>query len=86
MEAGVDVDPNLKVTDPSVLFDFYVNTCPSQGSRTIRTEVGLMALGVPSSAGWWPVPVTHMAQVCPDWPGSAAGSTADLPVCTETTP
>ncbi|KAI1232101.1 hypothetical protein IHE44_0007157 [Lamprotornis superbus] len=47
LEAGVDVDPNLEVTDPSVLFDFYVNTCPSQGSRTIRTEVGLMALGVP---------------------------------------
>ena len=47
LEAGVDVDPNLQVTDPSVLFDFYVNTCPSQGSRTIRTEVGLTALGVP---------------------------------------
>lgn len=45
LEAGVDVDPNLEVTDPSVLFDFYLNTCPSQGSRTIRTEVGLMVLG-----------------------------------------
>lgn len=44
LEAGVDADPNLEVTDPSVLFDFYLNTCPSQGSRTIRTEVrqGLM--------------------------------------------
>lgn len=39
LEAGVDADPNLEVTDPSVLFDFYLNTCPSQGSRTIRTEV-----------------------------------------------
>lgn len=39
LEAGVDADPNLEVADPSVLFDFYVNTCPSQGSRTIRTEV-----------------------------------------------
>lgn len=46
MEAGVDVDPKLEVTDPSVLFDFYLNTCPSQGSRTIRTEVRLMVLGV----------------------------------------
>lgn len=46
MEAGIDVDPKLEVTDPSVLFDFYLNTCPSQGSRTIRTEVGLMVLGV----------------------------------------
>ncbi|KAH0505306.1 Kynurenine--oxoglutarate transaminase 1, mitochondrial [Microtus ochrogaster] len=39
LEAGVDADPNLEVSEPSVLFDFYVNTCPSQGSRTIRTEV-----------------------------------------------
>ena len=45
LEAGVDVDPNLEVTDPSVLFDFYLNTCPSQGSRTIRTEVGQVANG-----------------------------------------
>jgi predicted SPOUT superfamily RNA methylase MTH1 len=27
------------VSEPSVLFDLYVNTCPGQGSRTIRTEV-----------------------------------------------
>lgn len=39
LEASVDTDQNLDVTDPSVLFDFYLNTCPSQGSRTIRTEV-----------------------------------------------
>ncbi|XP_052671724.1 uncharacterized protein LOC128154729 [Harpia harpyja] len=42
LEAGLDVDPNLDVTDPSVLFDFYLNTCPSQGSRTIRTEEALL--------------------------------------------
>ncbi|NWH33391.1 CI114 methyltransferase, partial [Chloropsis hardwickii] len=42
LEAGIDVDPNLKVTDPSVLFDFYLNTCPGQGSRTIRTEEALL--------------------------------------------
>ncbi|XP_036040278.1 putative methyltransferase C9orf114 homolog isoform X6 [Onychomys torridus] len=41
LEAGVDADPNLEVSEPSVLFDFYVNTCPNQGSRTIRTEVPL---------------------------------------------
>lgn len=35
----MDADPNLEVTEPSVLFDLYVNTCPNQGSRTIRTEV-----------------------------------------------
>lgn len=39
LEASVDADQNLDVTDPSVLFDFYLNTCPDQGSRTIRTEV-----------------------------------------------
>ncbi|XP_049752279.1 putative methyltransferase C9orf114 homolog isoform X2 [Elephas maximus indicus] len=38
LEAGVDADPNLDVAEPSVLFDLYVNTCPNQGSRTIRTE------------------------------------------------
>lgn len=43
LETGVDADPNLEVAEPSVLFDLYVNTCPSQGSRTIRTEVSLPA-------------------------------------------
>ncbi|XP_061867296.1 putative methyltransferase C9orf114 homolog isoform X1 [Colius striatus] len=42
LEAGLDVDPNLEVTDPSVLFDLYLNTCPRQGSRTIRTEEALL--------------------------------------------
>lgn len=39
LEASVDADTNLDVSDPSVLFDLYLNTCPGQGSRTIRTEV-----------------------------------------------
>ena len=39
LEASVEGDHNLDVTDPSALFDLYLNTCPSQGSRTIRTEV-----------------------------------------------
>uniref|UniRef100_G1TAZ6 SPOUT domain containing methyltransferase 1 n=1 Tax=Oryctolagus cuniculus TaxID=9986 RepID=G1TAZ6_RABIT len=39
LEAAVGADPNLEVADPRVLFDLYVNTCPGQGSRTIRTEV-----------------------------------------------
>lgn len=59
LEAGLDVDPNLEVTDPSVLFDFYLNTCPSQGSRTIRTEVRLMGLGVPRAGLCLPVTVTQ---------------------------
>ncbi|KAM6169976.1 LOW QUALITY PROTEIN: putative methyltransferase C9orf114 homolog [Rhynchocyon petersi] len=40
LESGLDADPNLEVAEPNVLFDLYVNTCPYQGSRTIRTEVG----------------------------------------------
>lgn len=42
LEAGVEADPNLEVAEPSVLFDLYVNTCPSQGSRTIRTEEAIL--------------------------------------------
>ncbi|KAL0606456.1 putative methyltransferase C9orf114 [Plecturocebus cupreus] len=42
LEAGVDADPNLEVAEPSVLFDLYVNTCPGQGSRTIRTEEAIL--------------------------------------------
>lgn len=46
LEASVDADENLDVTDPSVLFDLYLNTCPSQGSRTIRTEVGRLCWSI----------------------------------------
>ncbi|XP_034402676.1 putative methyltransferase C9orf114 homolog [Cyclopterus lumpus] len=42
LEASVDTDQNLEVTDPSVLFDLYLNTCPNQGSRTIRTEEAIL--------------------------------------------
>ncbi|XP_059213496.1 putative methyltransferase C9orf114 homolog [Centropristis striata] len=42
LEASVDTDQNLEVTDPGVLFDLYLNTCPSQGSRTIRTEEAIL--------------------------------------------
>ncbi|KAI9669553.1 MAG: hypothetical protein M1817_004672 [Caeruleum heppii] len=39
---------NLNVTGPEALFDHWVNLCPGQGSRTIRTEeavwIGLMGL------------------------------------------
>ncbi|KAK2872286.1 hypothetical protein QQF64_018133 [Cirrhinus molitorella] len=42
LEASVDGDENLNVTDPSVLFDLYLNTCPGQGSRTIRTEEAIL--------------------------------------------
>ncbi|XP_055036872.2 putative methyltransferase C9orf114 homolog [Misgurnus anguillicaudatus] len=42
LEESVNSDDNLSVTDPSVLFDLYLNTCPGQGSRTIRTEEALL--------------------------------------------
>ncbi|XP_074473855.1 putative methyltransferase C9orf114 homolog [Sebastes fasciatus] len=42
LEASVDTDQNLDVNDPSVLFDLYLNTCPGQGSRTIRTEEAIL--------------------------------------------
>ncbi|XP_067868200.1 putative methyltransferase C9orf114 homolog isoform X2 [Heterodontus francisci] len=42
LEASVDADQNLSLTDPSVLFHHYLNTCPSQGSRTIRTEEAIL--------------------------------------------
>uniref|UniRef100_G3PU36 28S rRNA (uridine-N(3))-methyltransferase n=1 Tax=Gasterosteus aculeatus TaxID=69293 RepID=G3PU36_GASAC len=42
LEASVDTDQNLEVNDPSVLFDLYLNTCPGQGSRTIRTEEAIL--------------------------------------------
>ncbi|XP_053551455.1 uncharacterized protein LOC128642702 [Bombina bombina] len=42
LEASVDSDQNLDISDPSVLFNFYLNTCPGQGSRTIRTEEAIL--------------------------------------------
>jgi len=42
LEAAIDVDPHLDVDDPSLVFDKYVNTCPQQGSRTIRTEEAIL--------------------------------------------
>ncbi|EPY84356.1 hypothetical protein CB1_000482007 [Camelus ferus] len=42
LEAGMDADPNLEVAEPSVLFDLCINTCPSQGSRTIHTEEAIL--------------------------------------------
>ena len=42
MEVFFQADEKLKADDPSELFDFYLNTCPSQGSRTIRTEEAIL--------------------------------------------
>lgn len=42
LEAALEADERLPVSDVNLLFDYYVNTCPSQGSRTIRTEEALL--------------------------------------------
>ena len=39
LETSLDADDSLDIDDPSLLFDHYLNTCPQQGSNTIRTEV-----------------------------------------------
>ena len=42
LEFACKNDVNTQVTDPSELFDLYLNTCASQGSRTIRAEEAMM--------------------------------------------
>ncbi|XP_065919026.1 putative methyltransferase C9orf114 isoform X2 [Dysidea avara] len=42
LEASLESDENLTVDDVSLLFQFYWNTCPNQGSRTIRTEEAIL--------------------------------------------
>jgi predicted SPOUT superfamily RNA methylase MTH1 len=51
LEVAVKNDPKLvekKITSAKSLFDYWVDLCPGQGSRTIRTEeavwIGLMGL------------------------------------------
>lgn len=38
LEASVEADETLEVDDAKYMFHHYLNTCPDQGSRTIRTE------------------------------------------------
>ncbi|XP_063792518.1 putative methyltransferase C9orf114 homolog isoform X2 [Pseudophryne corroboree] len=42
LEASVDSDQNLDIQEPGILFNHYLNTCPGQGSRTIRTEEAIL--------------------------------------------
>lgn len=42
IEAALEADDVLTVDDPALLFDYYLNTCPDQGSRTIRTEEAIL--------------------------------------------
>lgn len=42
LEFALENDNALTVDDVSLLFDFYINTCPEQACRTIRTEEALL--------------------------------------------
>ncbi|GAB1604745.1 putative methyltransferase C9orf114 homolog [Argonauta hians] len=42
LEASLEADSKLSLDDPKYLFHHYLNTCPNQGSRTIRTEEALL--------------------------------------------
>jgi len=42
IEAALEVDEQLEADDPKDLFDKYVNSCPYQGSRTIRSEEAIL--------------------------------------------
>ncbi|RAL44281.1 hypothetical protein DM860_015641 [Cuscuta australis] len=44
LEECIEEDNNLKGRNAHDIFDLYLNTCPHQGSRTIRTEVILLLL------------------------------------------
>jgi len=41
LEQALQFDDKLEADDPKELFDHYVDTCPNQGSRTIRSEEAL---------------------------------------------
>lgn len=42
LEESVASDNSIDNEDPSVLFNHYINVCPKQGSRTIRTEEAML--------------------------------------------
>jgi predicted SPOUT superfamily RNA methylase MTH1 len=42
LEQSIESDNDCQATDPSQLFDYYINAVHSQGSRTIRTEEAIL--------------------------------------------
>ncbi|XP_069102729.1 putative methyltransferase C9orf114 homolog isoform X1 [Argopecten irradians] len=42
LECSLEADEALEEDDPSALFQHYLNTCPHQGSGTIRTEEAIL--------------------------------------------
>jgi hypothetical protein len=39
LEASLEADEVLNVDDPGLLFQHYLNTCPSQGSRYLENHL-----------------------------------------------
>lgn len=42
LETALDAEETLQTDDPKLLFDYYLNTLPNQGSRTLRTEEAIL--------------------------------------------
>jgi len=42
LEVSLESDEHITETEVELLFDQYINTCPGQGSRTIRTEEAIL--------------------------------------------
>ncbi|GMH28468.1 hypothetical protein Nepgr_030311 [Nepenthes gracilis] len=42
LEESIEEDKNLKGKNAGEVFNLYLNTCPNQGSRTIRTEEAIL--------------------------------------------
>ena len=42
IEDIIDSDESVKAKSPREHFQYYLNTCPGQGTRTIRTEEALL--------------------------------------------
>uniref|UniRef100_A0A069DYS1 Uncharacterized protein n=1 Tax=Panstrongylus megistus TaxID=65343 RepID=A0A069DYS1_9HEMI len=42
LEFALESDKKIDVDDVTLLFDHYLNTCPNQGTRTIRTEEAIL--------------------------------------------
>lgn len=42
LEAAIESDHSILEKDPKKYFHKYLNTCPNQGTRTIRTEEAVL--------------------------------------------
>ncbi|CAN1129377.1 Putative methyltransferase C9orf114 [Linum perenne] len=59
LEEGVEEDSSLKGKNVRAVFDSYLNTCPNQGSRTIRTEEAILI-----SLQYFQEPINRALQRC----------------------